>query len=420
VELDDLIRYFDHFATPTGIGRVQLEILPRLIAAYPDRVSFCRIGNSADDMQVIPPEKLWTLLDGGKTLAAAAGKTGMARAMASLQRELKRTAQRLHHRMVEAGRARRAFLDTVRQGDVILALGGSWSHAHFGASVRELKRRHAMRFCLLIHDILPVSHPEFVSSGHRPNFERWLDEMRRAWDIVLTPSQASKDELASHLAAIGQPVPPIQPIPFGFGFTQGPQDRPAAPVHEGPYALFVSTIEIRKNHILLYRLWERLIATHGRERVPALVLAGSKGWGADQFWRSMHATNGLGGKIRVVTNLSDGQMARAYDDCLFTVFPSLCEGWGLPVSESLYHGKLCIASNATSLPEVGGPASDYFDPRDDDSAYTAVERAIFEPGYVAAREKWIAGNFRLPVWEDTAHAIMQTLTPAAAASAAAR
>ena len=397
---------------------MQLEILPRLVAAYPDRVSFCRIGSSPDDVQVIPPEKLWTLLDGGRSLAETAGKAGIARFAANLRRELDRAGQRLRHNLFEAGPARRAFREAVRQGDVILALGGSWTHSHFGSSLRALKRRHGMRFCLLIHDILPVSHPEFVSGGHRPNFIKWLDDMQRTWDVVLTPSRASADELAAHVVTTGMPLPPIHPIPFGFGFSQEPEAAAPGPIHDGPYALFVSTIEIRKNHILLHRIWERLIERHGRDAVPTLVLAGSRGWGAEPFWRAMHASNGLGGKIRVVNNLSDGQMARAYDDCRFTVFPSLCEGWGLPVSESLYHGKLCVASNATSLPEVGGPASDYFDPRDEDAAYAAIERAAMDPTYLAAREQWIAANFRLPTWDGTARAIVDILAPAKTAAVA--
>jgi glycosyltransferase involved in cell wall biosynthesis len=68
------------------------------------------------------------------------------------------------------------------------------------------------------------------------------------------------------------------------------------------------------------------------------------------------------GDYRVLENVSDAQLALLYSACYFTVFPSRAEGYGLPVAESLGAGKLCVASNATSIPEVAGDLADYFDP----------------------------------------------------------
>ncbi|MGN6102615.1 MAG: hypothetical protein ACTHOR_15850, partial [Devosia sp.] len=75
----------------------------------------------------------------------------------------------------------------------------------------------------------------------------------------------------------------------------------------------------------------------------------------------------------------------------------------------LSHGKLCVASNATSIPEIGGDAVDYFDPYNEDEAYAAVERALFQPGYLEAREAHIRNRFRPPIWDDTARAIVEVL-----------
>ena len=82
-----------------------------------------------------------------------------------------------------------------------------------------------------------------------------------------------------------------------------------------------------------------------------------------------------------------GELRQAYRSCLFTVFPSLCEGWGLPVAESLVQGKFCVASNCTSIPEVGGDLIDYFDPTDDDDALAKIERVLLDPVYLAARRR---------------------------------
>lgn len=408
MELDDLLRYFDAHSIPTGIGRVQLEIIPRLLAAYPARVGICRIGSTPDDVRIIEPERLAELLGGaGKNGRRRPGVGGWVKVLTRYLR--RRTVARFDQWAARLFR-RNAFRDAVREGDVLLALGGSWTHTHFGRSIRALKERHGIKFALLIHDILPVTHPQFVSAGHLPNFQRWLKDMAASWDMVLTPSKSSAEALRHYLGAGGAPIPPITPVPFGFGFGGHTDTAPASEAIEAePYVMFVSTIEIRKNHILMYRVWEQLLRRHDPANVPKLLFVGSQGWGVDLLKRRLASSGNLGGRVRHVSDLSDAEMARAYADCLFTVFPSFCEGWGLPVSESLFHGRLCLASNATSVPEIGGDAVDYFDPEDEAGALAAVERALFEPGYVKRREAWIRENFRLPAWESTARAVFEAI-----------
>jgi glycosyltransferase involved in cell wall biosynthesis len=107
--------------------------------------------------------------------------------------------------------------------------------------------------------------------------------------------------------------------------------------------------------------------------------------------------------------LSDAELQQAYRCCLFTVFPSLCEGWGLPIAESLAHGKLCVASNRTSIPEVGGNLVDYFDPSNEEDALAKIERPLIDPGYLAAREAQVRTEFRRRTWAECAHALIRAL-----------
>src|SRR5437660_11261798 len=141
--------------------------------------------------------------------------------------------------------------------------------------------------------------------------------------------------------------------------TAGTQTRISLPPR---YVLYVSTIEHRKNHRLLVRVWQRLLERHGANLVPNLIFAGKIGWLVEDLLADLEASNYLNGKIILLRSLSDAQLHEAYSSCLFTVFPSLCEGWGCPVAESLAHGKFCVASNHTAIPEAGGNLIDYFDP----------------------------------------------------------
>jgi glycosyltransferase involved in cell wall biosynthesis len=123
----------------------------------------------------------------------------------------------------------------------------------------------------------------------------------------------------------------------------------------------------------------------------------------------LEASNYLNGKIILLRSLSDAQLQQAYRSCLFTVFPSLCEGWGLPVAESLTHRKFCVASNQTAIPEAGGNLIDYFDPLNEDDALAKIERPLIEPGYLAAREAQLQAEYSSRTWADCVHALIGAL-----------
>jgi glycosyltransferase involved in cell wall biosynthesis len=175
------------------------------------------------------------------------------------------------------------------------------------------------------------------------------------------------------------------------------------------YVLFVSTIEIRKNHRLLVRIWRRLLERHGADAVPTLIFAGQIGWLVDDLLADLTACSYVDGKIVLMPGLSDAELRQAYRSSLFTVFPSLCEGWGLPIAESLMHGKFCVASNRTSIPEVGGDLVDYFDPSNEDDVLAKIERLLLDPGYLKAREARLQAEYRPRTWTDCVHALVGKL-----------
>lgn len=401
IEVDDLIRYFDGSVTPTGIGRVQAEILPHFARSWPGRVAFCRVGDSSRSMEVLDFRDIERLFEANAFLLAHRRDSltfPAARFWRYARRRVAATA-----RTLSANDRRARFAAAVRPGDVLLNLGASWSHRGFGKAVAELKQDYAMRFGLLVHDVLPASHPHLVAPRHVPNFNAWLEQMSTVWDFILTPSRASASALHARMAECGYAPKPIRPIPFGNGFsTSAPPPTSVGRSH----VLYVSTIEIRKNHILLFRVWERLLRDHGPDKVPELVFAGKYGWEIKELRQVLNESRFLDGKIRVMENLSDDELARLYAGARFTVLPSLCEGWGLPVAESLFFGRYCIASNATSIPEVGGPFVDYHDPSDVDAAHRLIEKALFDHDFLASREQHIRDHYRKRSWRETADAIV--------------
>ncbi|MGB6120067.1 MAG: glycosyltransferase family 1 protein [Mesorhizobium sp.] len=404
IDCDDLMSHFDGWSTPTGICRVQLEIIPQLIELAPGRIVLCRIGRSARELQILSPRDLDRVAERSESPQRAAASDALMRSMrfAALKSLgfVRRMAMRAGLVQPETRPAK---------GDVILAMGGTWSNPGFAGAVRGLKAQHGLRLAHLVHDLLPMTHSALVADRQVARFGRWIGDVTELSDCLLTPSNYTADVLREHLARAGRGDVPVTPVIFGSGFSGSESGGSGGRVHARPYVLFVSTIEVRKNHLFLARVWQRLVEKHGAQAVPDLLLVGRFGWKTQGFVQFLKETNHLDGKIVIRSNLSDSELHQAYDGCLFTVFPSLAEGWGLPVDESLAHGKACVASRATSIPEVGGKAADYFDPADENAAIVALEAMLFEPGYRQAREDWIRTNYRPRDWADAAGRIMAAL-----------
>ena len=154
----------------------------------------------------------------------------------------------------------------------------------------------------------------------------------------------------------------LAPLASRFGLSS-PQTRPAALADFAPgsFWLCVGTIEPRKNHERLfaaYAAWRR--ETGG---TMPLVLAGGKGWLMDDLARTA-AELGVAEHLVFTGYVSDAELAWLYASCHAFLYPSLFEGFGLPVLEAMSLGAAVVCSDATSLPEVAGDAAVLVDPLD--------------------------------------------------------
>ena len=103
------------------------------------------------------------------------------------------------------------------------------------------------------------------------------------------------------------------------------------------FVLFVATIEGRKNHPLMLEIWRRMVQEE--EDPPHLICVGRLGWKATAFVSALVETNYLDGRIHILREISDTDLQLLYDKCLFTVFPSFYEGWGLTGQRNARDGK---------------------------------------------------------------------------------
>jgi len=165
-----------------------------------------------------------------------------------------------------------------------------------------------------------------------------------------------------------------------------------------PFLLSVGTIEVRKNHLLLYQTY-KLAAAEGID-LPRLVIAGRRGWLTHDLLHAFRHDPQVRTKISLLHEVSDAQLAWLYGNCLFTLYPSIYEGWGLPIAESLNHGRVCLCSSTSSMPEIAGDLLEYFSPFDPRSCLNLI-RKYLAPEVRAAKETEIELRYSRVPWERT-------------------
>lgn len=302
------------------------------------------------------------------------------------------------------------------RGDRWVSLGADWEYLDQQALYR-VKQRLDLTVTLICYDAIPVLFPQFFVGVLSPGgFGAYLVDLAWCADAVLCISDCTRRDFEAVINRLGGPLPPTHVIRLGSeihktdtqsveppeGLATGPQER--------PFVLFVSTIERRKNHEVLYRAWARL---RDQGVVPhRLVFVGMRGWGVDELFNDLKLDPRIKDDIVSLNHVTDAQLAWLYQNAAFTVFPSLYEGWGLPVVESLAWGKFCLVSNAASLPEAGGPWTEYLDPWDLPAWVERLGYYMQQPQALAVLNERIAREFRAPGWADTAATIHAVATRA--------
>jgi hypothetical protein len=161
-----------------------------------------------------------------------------------------------------------------------------------------------------------------------------------------------------------------------------------------------------------------MIKKYGTRNVPKLVCVGKDGWLNDAVYHTLSASELLSNQVLILQNISDASLSALYANCLFTLYPSFYEGWGLPVTEALCYGKVPVTTKVSSLPEAGGEFAEYFEIGSENELLAKVERLTYDSEYRTAREQKIADEFRPRSWADISKQIVGQVQQWADASVA--
>lgn len=249
----------------------------------------------------------------------------------------------------------------------------------------------------VIHDLAFLSHPESVQRRNLAFLRMMVPRVVRRAAAIITVSNAVRSEIAEHFKIEPER---ILVVPNGCDF------RSTEPAAEGPrkHLLFVGTFEPRKN---LYRVLEAYRSLRAqRPDTPELVIVGGPGWrSSTELQHDAMTTTG----VRVVGYVDDASLFALYREALMLVFPSLYEGFGLPVIEAMATGTPVITSRRGGLAEVAGDAALYVDPLEPTDIARGIGQLLDDPGLASklvARGREQASRF---TWESSGRALKDAL-----------
>lgn len=239
-----------------------------------------------------------------------------------------------------------------RKGDCLFLADESWNYRAWIAA--QHAREQGSFVVLVLYDLIPLRHPEFCAPLFTQVFHRWLTHMLGSCDAVLCISEATEADLVRWCAEQSLPIPATRHFRLGSDLPR--QSNAQVREHLGqfmrqdiPFFACIGTIEPRKNYQFLLETFEHLWAQGVAVR---LLIAGRPHPLCHQLIDRMRRHPEQRHLLLTILDASDAEIALAYAKCQALVFPSLAEGFGLPLVEARTRDCLVIASDLPAFKEL--------------------------------------------------------------------
>lgn len=252
----------------------------------------------------------------------------------------------------------------IAQGDILLLLDSTW-YMEIWPSVARAKQNGALIYSV-IYDLIPITHPQFCDSFLAEVFKDWFLTSLKYIDGYIAISNTVKKDLICFLEKKFGPEVRRKHFEYfllGCDFDyQRSLDVPARAEIKQVFAtrptyLFVSTIEPRKNHAYLLDVFERLWE---EQREINLCFVGRVGWKVEKIYERIINNPQYNKKLFHWADINDAELAYCYAHAVMLLFPSIVEGFGLPIVESLKNGLPVLASDIPVHREIGADRIGYF------------------------------------------------------------
>jgi glycosyltransferase involved in cell wall biosynthesis len=279
-----------------------------------------------------------------------------------------------------------------------LALGFEYyntGHANLmPQTLQAIKAGGAKSLAVLIHDSIPLDHPEFTRPDTISSFDTKLAAVAAHADLVIHTAQATRTQTERHFARHGR-VPPGIIAPLGITPLH---PSPRSP-RSHPYFVTLGTIEPRKNHAFLIDLWETMHRDLPLASIPHLLILGRRGWSNEAVFRRLDHLPFRNQTVFEMPNLPDNEVATLLAHARALLFPSHVEGFGLPPLEAAGLG---VAVIVPPLPIYRETMGDYPVYASLDDSYSWLETIIRMTGAKTGQAQGGQGHrgaFPIPLWE---------------------
>lgn len=224
----------------------------------------------------------------------------------------------------------------------------------------RLIRKQGVKPIFFVHDLIPINYPEYCSAGEDLRHKEKMNYVLTQACGVVTNSEATHQELMLYAQQTKQRMPRTEVALLASGLlATAPGRRPL----DKPYFVILSTIEPRKNHLLLLHIWRSLFQRLGQQ-TPHLFIIGQRGWECENALDLLERCHNLREVVSEIAYCPDADLATYIHHSQALLFPSFIEGYGLPLVEALALGVPVIASDLSVFREIAGDTPEYIDPLD--------------------------------------------------------
>ncbi|ABE46798.1 glycosyltransferase family 4 protein [Polaromonas sp. JS666] len=248
-----------------------------------------------------------------------------------------------------------------------------------------------------VHDLIPISHAEYCREGERSAHIERMTAMLRTGAGLIGNSQFTLDALKIFADSRGLPMPPavvapLAPAPLnGSRGVESPLNR--------PYFVVLGTIEPRKNHLLLLKVWRELVQRLGGA-CPHLVVIGQRGWECENVVDMLERCETVRPFVHEIAACPDAELACYLRHARALLFPSFVEGYGMPLVEALLLGTPVVASDLPVFREIAGDIPDFLSPLDGLGWMQVVLDYAATSGTRRQAQLQRLQGFRVPTWKD--------------------
>ncbi len=243
------------------------------------------------------------------------------------------------------------------------------------AHILPLRLPAGMRKILAVHDLVSILYPQTMANYNRFVHHLFFKESVKQSDQLITMSEYTKQSLIDNfhichekitviyegVSSIFQPLPKekVQEVLQRYQITK-------------PFFLAVGTLEPRKNYPVLLHAFRNFANDY------ILVIIGKKGWKAADIYQTIRTLQ-LEDKVKILGYVNINELPSFYNGAEIFIFPSIYEGFGLPLVEAMACGAPVICSNASCLSEIGGDAVKYFHPCDSEELKAKIQELLQSP-----------------------------------------